>query len=69
MDYRRRRLAIAGGCAALALVAANHPATNLDLRFETHEVTDLAPHRVKAAVDLGLVGVSVLYTWTERVTR
>lgn len=69
MNYRRRRIALVGACAVIAVAAANHPAANLDLRFETHDVADMAPHKLKAAVDLGLVGVSVLYTWTERVTR
>ena len=50
--------------AALALVvlAARHPTA--DIRLITHDLHDPAPHRMQAAVDLGLVGVSVLYTWT-----
>ena len=39
-----------------------HP--TVDLRLVTHDVRDPAPHRMQAAVDFGLVGVSVLYTWT-----
>ncbi|WP_404367552.1 hypothetical protein AB5I39_13025 [Sphingomonas sp. MMS24-J45] len=49
--------------AALALIAvARHPSA--DIQILTHDSTDRTPHRVKAAIDLGLVGVSVLITWT-----
>lgn len=58
----RRRIAIAATGAALALVALRHPTA--DLKIVTHEARDTAPHRIQAAIDLGLVGVSILYTWT-----
>ncbi len=63
---RNRRVML--GCAAVALVAAAaaKPPT-AELRLITHDLGDPAPRRMQAAVDLGLVGVSVLYTWT--VTR
>ena len=49
-----------GIVAALALIAvARHPSA--DIRILTHESTDPAPHQVKAALDLGLFGVSLLY--------
>lgn len=52
-----------GITAALALIAiARHP--NADIQILTHDTTDPAPHRIKAAIDLGLVGFSVLVTWT-----
>jgi len=64
----RRRVAIAATGAMLALVALRHPSA--DLRIMTHEAQDTAPHRVQAAIDLGLVGVSILYTWTApRIAR
>jgi hypothetical protein len=56
------RLVIATLAALVMLVAARHPTA--DFRIATHDATDLAPHQVRAAVDLGLMGVSVLYTWT-----
>ncbi|VVS97486.1 conserved hypothetical protein [Sphingomonas sp. EC-HK361] len=62
MDSRRRTTVIAGFALALALVSARHPTA--DLRFINHEAWDSAPHRFQAAVDLGLMGVSVLVTWT-----
>lgn len=63
----RRKLLIAGA-AALALVAVKQP--NADFRLLTHDIGDPAPHRIQAAVDLGLLGVSVLVTWTgQRLAR
>ncbi|WP_294189886.1 hypothetical protein [uncultured Sphingomonas sp.] len=59
---QRRRIAIAATGAVLALVAFKHPSA--DLKIMTHEARDTAPHRIQAAIDLGLVGFSVLYTWT-----
>ena len=59
---RNRRIMV-GIVALLALVAvARHPSA--DIRILTHDATDRAPHEVKAAVDLGLVAISVLVTWT-----
>ncbi|WP_298809667.1 hypothetical protein [uncultured Sphingomonas sp.] len=58
----RRRIAIAAAGAAFALVAVRHPTA--DLKIMTHEARDTAPHRIQAAIDLGLVGFSILYTWT-----
>jgi hypothetical protein len=45
-------------------MAARHPTA--DIRFLTHRTGDPAPHRFQAAVELGLVGVSLLYTWSAR---
>lgn len=57
----RRKLIIAGGL-ALAVMAVQRPTA--DFRLLTHDMGDPAPHRVQAAVDLGLLAVSVLVTWT-----
>lgn len=59
---RNRRMGVAMVVAALMLLAARHPTANI--RLITHDIGDPAPHRMQAAVDLGLVGVSILYTWT-----
>lgn len=61
---RDRRKLMFAGAAALALLAANHPSAGI--RILTHDVADPSPQRVEAAVDLGLLAVSVLVTWTER---
>lgn len=62
----RRRLLIAGG-AIMALMAVQRPTA--DLRLITHNVGDPNPQRVQAVVDLGLMAVSVLVTWTGRRLR
>lgn len=61
-DRRLITFAVAG--LALVAVAQRHPTA--DFRLLTHDAADPAPRRMQAAVDLGLVGVSVLYTWTVR---
>lgn len=63
MRDRRLFATIAAGLALLA-IAARHPTA--DLRFITHDLADPAPRRMQAALDLGVVGVSILYTWTGR---
>lgn len=63
----RRRLAV-GVVAALALVAAaRHPTASITVL--THDAGDVAPHKMQAAVDLGLVGVNLLVTWTAHQLR
>lgn len=61
MRNRKGALAIAA-LMALTAIAVRHP--TIDVRLVTHDSRDPAPHRMQAAVDFGLVGVSVLYTWT-----
>lgn len=61
----RRKLAIAA-LAVFGLIAVRHPSPNISVL--THDIGDPRPHRVQAALDLGLVGVSILYTWTARRT-
>lgn len=58
---RRRTLVIVA--ALLAIVAvARHPTA--DIEILTHQASDPAPHKVQAAVDLGVVAVKFLLTWT-----
>ena len=64
MRDRRKMLAMAG--IAVAVMAVRHP--TVDLRIVTHNVGDPTPHRFQAAIDFGLVGFSVLYTYTKRLT-
>ncbi len=61
MRNRKATLVIAGLVALTALVA-RHPTA--DIRLITYDSSDPSPHRMQAAVDFGLIGVSVLYTWT-----
>lgn len=59
---RDRRPVLAVAAVLLAFVALRHPTA--DIRLITHDRADPAPHRMQAAIDLGLIGISVLYTWT-----
>ncbi|SEM82188.1 hypothetical protein SAMN05192583_1366 [Sphingomonas gellani] len=60
---RRRRIGLAVATLLLIAVSATrHPSA--DIRLMMHDPADPAPHRMQAALDLGLVGVSLLYTWT-----
>ena len=59
---RERRAGLAIVVALLMMLAWRHPSANIQIL--THDRTDLAPHRVQAAVDLGVLAVNVLVTWT-----
>lgn len=64
-SFSKRRIALAGGGAALlALSAMHHPTA--DIHIITHDVTDVAPRKFQAALDFGVMAVSVLYTWTAK---
>jgi hypothetical protein len=58
---RRRTILIAA--AILAVVAvARHPSA--DIEILTHRAGDPAPQKIQAAVDLGIVAVKFVLTWT-----
>lgn len=59
-----RRKYLAAGALALALVAVQHPTANI--KVLAHDRADPSPARVEAVVDLGLMAVSVLVTWSAR---
>ena len=63
---RDRRKALVATGIVFAILAARHPTA--DIRLVTHDIGDPTPHRMQAAIDLGLVGVSFLYTWTKRLS-
>ena len=62
---RERRVGMGIAIAALLLLAVRHPSA--DIRILTHDATDRAPARVQAGLDLGVMAVSVLITWTKRL--
>ena len=68
MDKRRIRIA-AAGIAALALFAIVSPHNRADIRILTHDKSDHDPVTMRAAVDLGLVAVSIVVTWTAGLSR
>jgi len=59
---RDRKILLATAGLALIALTVSHP--TVDLRLITHDSRDPSPHRMQAAINFGLVGVSVLYTWT-----
>lgn len=69
MEKRRRRLGLFVVVGAFALLAWSNPHNRASIEILTHESGDLNPRRMQAAIDLGLVGISVLYTWTSNLTR
>jgi hypothetical protein len=68
MEAGKRRIVMAA-IAALALFAALSPQNRADIRILTHDKSDVSPHKMQAAIDLGLVAVSVLITWTSKIAR
>jgi len=60
MRKGRTVLIVAGALALLAV--ARHPTA--DIEILTHQSSDPAPHRIQAAIDLGVVAVKFLLTWT-----
>lgn len=59
---RNRRAAMVLALVLIATLATRHPSA--DLRIQLHDPRDLAPHQVQAALDLGIMAVSILITWT-----
>jgi hypothetical protein len=45
-----------------AVAVAKHPSA--DIAILTHQASDPAPHKVQAVVDLGIVAIKFLLTWT-----
>lgn len=61
---RSRHIGLIAGAALLLIVAARQPSA--DIKLLTHDAHDPSPHQVQAAVDLGVMTFTILYTWTGR---
>jgi hypothetical protein len=61
----RRRVAVVAAVAALIAVGARQPTA--DIHILTHDARDLQPAKMRAAIDLGLVGIDLLVTWTRQL--
>ena len=59
---RKRSVLIASG--AIALLALARP-FSAEVNVLTHDSGDLSPHRVRTAVNLGIVALDVLVTWSD----
>ena len=64
---RRARILVLAGIAALALIVAASPSHRANITIFAHRQDDSAPQRLQAAIDLGIVGVSILVTWSRRL--
>lgn len=66
--WRKRRLIALIGAAALLITGMVHrPSANIQIL--AHDSADLSPHKIQAALDLGVMAVNILITWTtHRVT-
>ncbi len=67
MPSRGGKIAIAA-LAGLALIALASPDHRANIEILAHRAGDVAPQRLEAVVDLGIVAVSVLVTWSKRLT-
>lgn len=54
------------GLAVLALLAVTGTHNRADIRILTHQIGDKSPEQIQAGIDLGVVAISVLVTWTKR---
>lgn len=68
MTKRFRTLMLAG-LAGVALIAVAAPSRHANITILTHQENDRTPQRVRAAVDLGLVGFSFLLTWSKQLAH
>jgi hypothetical protein len=69
MSKRNRRIGIGVAAAALLLAVHAMPNHRANISILAAEKNDANPHRLQAAVDIGMVAVSVLITWTERLAE
>jgi hypothetical protein len=63
---KRNRIILALGAAALLLISLA-PDRRADIAIQMHRGGDIAPHKVEATVDLGIMAISVLVTWSKRL--
>lgn len=62
-EWSNRRRIILIGATALLLVGLFHrPSANIQIL--AHDSADLSPHRIQAAIDLGVMAINILITWT-----
>lgn len=60
----KRKVGLIAGGALVVALAWQTPTASLEI--QTHDVTDVAPKRMEAALDLGIAAFSLLITWTQR---
>jgi hypothetical protein len=60
----KRKVGLIAGGALVVALAWQTPTASLEI--QTHDVTDVAPKKMEAALDLGIAAFSLLITWTQR---
>lgn len=60
----KRKVGLIAGGALVVALAWQTPTASLEI--QTHDVTDVAPKKMEAALDLGIAAFSLLITWTHR---
>ncbi len=68
METRKLRVVLMGA-AALLLIGLALPSRHADIRILAADQSDVNPHRLQAAIDLGVFAVSILVTWTAQVAN
>lgn len=66
---RHKRLLLIVGAIALVMAIARPQRPHADVEIRTHRAGDTAPQQVHAAIDLGILAVSVLVTWSRQIAR
>ena len=58
----KRKVGLIAGGALVVALAWQTPTASLEIQM--HDVADVAPKKVEAALDLGIAAVSLLIIWT-----
>jgi hypothetical protein len=66
---RQKRLLLLAGAVALVVLVVRPPRPHADFEILTHRAGDTAPQQVHAAIDLGILAISVLVTWSRQIAR
>ncbi|WP_066726377.1 MULTISPECIES: hypothetical protein [Sphingomonas] len=66
---RHKRLLLTTGAIALLMAVVRPPRPHADFTIVTHRPDDAAPQRVHAAIDLGILAISVVVTWSSQLAR
>lgn len=54
---------------ALVMLALAWRPPTADIRILAHDANDGSPHRIQAAIDVGILALSLLVTWTSSQPR
>jgi hypothetical protein len=69
MEKGRRKFIVIAVAAAFMLAAWSAPSHQARIEILTHDRQDGNPHQMQAAIKVGMIGFSFLYTWTSKLGR